>query len=66
VSAARTDPALARNAILITAGFQLGQNWERIGFYLSTYSQVVTSIIIILALVLLARFFFKNKNESKE
>ena len=56
--------ALVWNAILVTAGYYLGQNWERIGFYLSTYSQVVTGILIIVALVWLGRVLFKN-NEQK-
>jgi len=38
--------ALAWNAILVYAGTLLGENWESIGLYLSTYSQIVTALII--------------------
>lgn len=57
--------ALAWNALLVTAGFYLGKNWERIGFYLSTYSQVVTGILIVGAVVLIARFLAKKNGEGK-
>ena len=49
--------ALLWNAILVTAGFLLGNNWERVGFYLSTYSQVVTGIVILVVLILVVRYF---------
>jgi membrane protein DedA with SNARE-associated domain len=54
--------ALAWNAILVSAGFFLGHEWEKIGFYLTTYSQVVTAIIIIVVIMLIARFLYKKKN----
>jgi len=56
--------ALAWNAILVTGGFYLGKNWERIGFYLSTYSQIVTAIIVVTALIWLAKVVFKNNNKK--
>jgi len=52
--------ALVWNAILVSAGWYLGRHWERIGFYLNTYSQIVTGIIILVVLILVARYFFKN------
>lgn len=58
--------ALVWNAILVTGGYFLGQNWERIGFYLSTYSQVVTGIIIVVALVWLARVFFASDSKKED
>lgn len=57
--------ALVWNAILITGGYYLGNNWERIGFYLSTYSQIVTAVIVVAALVLLARYFYMKNNGRK-
>jgi membrane protein DedA with SNARE-associated domain len=54
--------ALAWNAILVGAGWYLGQHWERIGFYLSTYSQVVTAILVLVAIILVARYFYKNNS----
>lgn len=49
--------ALLWNAILVTAGFVLGNNWERVGFYLSTYSQIVTGIVILVVIILVIRYF---------
>lgn len=54
--------ALAWNAILIAGGYALGNNWERIGFYLSTYSQVVTGIVVLAAIGLVTRYFIKRGN----
>jgi membrane protein DedA with SNARE-associated domain len=54
--------ALAWNAILIAGGYALGNNWERIGFYLSTYSQVVTGIVVVAAIGLVTRYFIKRGN----
>lgn len=57
--------ALAWNAILVSAGFFLGRNWERVGFYLSTYSQVVTGLLILGVVVFTVRFLAKkNKGAS--
>lgn len=58
--------ALAWNALLVTGGFYLGKNWGLIGFYLSTYSQVVTGILIVGVLAVLLRSFFKAKKENHE
>jgi membrane protein DedA with SNARE-associated domain len=57
--------ALAWNAILIGGGYALGNNWERIGFYLSTYSQVVIGIIVLAAIAYLVRYFIKRANDRK-
>ncbi len=56
--------ALVWNTILLSAGYMLGNNWQRIGFYISTYSQIVTALVIILVLVLAARYLAKSKKES--
>ena len=52
--------ALVWNAILVSAGWYLGRHWERIGFYLNTYSQIVTAIIVLVVLIFVARYFFKS------
>lgn len=57
--------ALLWNAILVGLGFYLGQNWDRITFYLTTYSQAVTTVAIIVVLVLVARFIYKKTNGAK-
>lgn len=56
--------ALAWNTILVTAGYILGRNWEEIGWYLTTYSQIVTAIIIIVVLVLVAKFLHNRNNSA--
>ncbi|MFA5833100.1 MAG: DedA family protein [Bacteroidota bacterium] len=39
------------NWILVYAGTLVGKNWELIGFYLTTYSQIVTSLLVMAALI---------------
>lgn len=56
--------ALAWNAILVGAGYALGQNWERIGFYLTTYSQVITGGVVVVLLVLLGRMVVRNASRN--
>ena len=57
--------SLAWNSILVTAGNFLGQNWQDIGIYLTTYSQTVTAVIILVVLLLVARYVFgRKKNKS--
>lgn len=56
--------ALAWNAILVSAGYALGNNWERIGFYLSTYSQIVTGVIVLLVLIWLANLFYNSQKKN--
>jgi membrane protein DedA with SNARE-associated domain len=57
--------ALIWNTILVSAGNILGRNWEKIGVYLATYSQTVTAIIILVVLVLVAKYLFgKKKNKT--
>jgi membrane protein DedA with SNARE-associated domain len=48
--------ALVWNAILIGIGYYLGQNWDRIGILLNTYSQLVTAIGIIVVVFLVVRY----------
>jgi membrane protein DedA with SNARE-associated domain len=56
--------ALAWYGILVYAGYSLGKNWEKIGWYLSTYSQVVTAVVIVIVLILLARYLYKKNSSS--
>lgn len=53
--------ALVWNAILVSAGYGLGSNWERIGFYISTYSQVVTGLILLAVMVFGVRAYMKTR-----
>jgi membrane protein DedA with SNARE-associated domain len=54
--------ALKWNSILLSGGYYLGNNWQRIGFYLSGYSQIITIVIVVIALVLVAHFVSKKTN----
>jgi membrane protein DedA with SNARE-associated domain len=53
--------ALVWNALLITGGYYLGNNWREIGGYLSTYSEAVTGLIVLLALAFAGRYFYRRK-----
>jgi membrane protein DedA with SNARE-associated domain len=56
--------ALVWNAILLIAGQKLGQNWQAISFYLETYSRTVTTIIIVVVLILVARYLYKRSGTT--
>jgi membrane protein DedA with SNARE-associated domain len=58
--------ALVWNVILLSCGYALGRNWERIGFYLTAYGQVVTAAIVIVVLLFVVRYLARNKNGSKK
>ncbi|MBK9247139.1 MAG: DedA family protein [Ignavibacteria bacterium] len=45
--------ALVWNCILCYGGLSLGNNWRQIDYYLTTYSQAITPIIIVVVLVLI-------------
>lgn len=55
--------ALTWYSVLVYAGYSLGKNWDRVGWYLSTYSQIVTAVLIAVAVILVVRYFYK-KNTS--
>ncbi len=56
--------ALAWNLILIYLGILLGENWEMIGFYLTTYSQIVTTLVITGAIAGVI-YWYKKKKDDK-
>ncbi|MDP1677385.1 MAG: DedA family protein [Bacteroidota bacterium] len=57
--------ALIWNGILIYAGTLVGANWESIGIYLSTYSQIVTSLLVI-GIVTITILWFKRKGKKSD
>jgi membrane protein DedA with SNARE-associated domain len=57
--------ALAWNSILLGAGYLLGTNWQQIGFYLSTYAQVITSLIL-LCIIIWIIYTISRNNEKGE
>ena len=58
--------ALIWNAILVTMGMYLGRNWDKIGFYLSTYSQVVTAVVVVLVLLWVAKVIYSKRANAKK
>ncbi len=56
--------ALAWNILLVAGGYILGHNWQRIGFYLSTYSQIVTGIALLAAVIFTLHYFYR-RNKGK-
>jgi membrane protein DedA with SNARE-associated domain len=53
--------ALVWNTVLVSLGFTLGKNWQQIGFYLATYTKVVTLIILAGLLALIVWGLIKSK-----
>ncbi len=56
--------ALIWNSILVLAGNSLGKNWQKIGVYLTAYSQTVTAILVVVVLFLVGRYFFGRTKKS--
>jgi len=53
------------NALLLLGGYYLGHNWERIGFYLSTYSEAVTAGVIVFLLVIGGRKLYQSRRKNR-
>ena len=53
------------NAILLAGGYFLGHHWERIGFYLNAYSEIVSAIVIIVV-VLAVTHYVLNQRRRKQ
>jgi membrane protein DedA with SNARE-associated domain len=58
--------ALIWNFILLTTGRAVGENWREIGSYLETYSAIVTSLIVLVAVFFLVRFFLKRSSNKTD
>ena len=56
--------ALTWNFLLLFAGMKLGQNWQRVAFYIDTYSKAFMGIIAIVALLILARYVMKRSSSN--
>jgi len=56
--------ALVWNSILVLAGNSLGKNWQKIGVYLTAYSQTVTAILVVVVLFLVGRYLFGRTKKS--
>lgn len=64
-SAAALFSALAWNALLLFLGKVLGNSWRDLLGYLQSYSIIVTSLLALLAIILLIRWYMKKKNLQK-
>lgn len=53
------------NLILVSGGNELGRNWHVIGRFISTYSQVIIIITLLLAAIWLIRFWVRRHNNRK-
>ncbi len=58
--------ALVWNGILVYAGLLLGNHWQKIGLYLSTYSQVVTLLVIFVALVVVLKYLYTRRGHKSK
>ncbi len=58
--------ALLWNAILITAGYYLGQNWQEIGHYMIAYSRIVTAVVVVIVLFFVVRYFVAKRKRQAE
>lgn len=56
--------AMVWNGILLYAGTLLGEHWQSIGDYLTTYSQIVTGIVLIGVIVVI--YFWYKKRGSEQ
>lgn len=56
--------ALLWNFILLFAGQKLGQNWQLIAFYTETYSKAVTGILLIVLLLVIARYVYRRPKSN--
>jgi membrane protein DedA with SNARE-associated domain len=57
--------AFVWNAILVSTGWYLGRHWEKIGFYLNAYSQIVTAVIIIVVAIFVVKYFYRKNSGMK-
>jgi len=56
--------ALVWNFLLLYAGKELGHNWQRIAWYLATYSKAVTLVLVLIALLFLLSFVYKRSRPN--
>lgn len=58
--------ALVWNGILVYAGVVLGNHWQKIGSYLSTYSWVVTLLVIFVVLVVVLKYLYTKRHHKSK
>lgn len=52
-------------AILVYAGYSLGQHWEQIGEMLKSYSLAVMGVVVLLASVGIAKYFLSSRKKPR-
>jgi membrane protein DedA with SNARE-associated domain len=57
--------ALAWNGILLGLGFSLGRNWQSIGYYLATYTKIISIVILIAILLVIAIAYFRGRKRGR-
>ncbi len=60
-----TASALAWNILLLLGGFYLGHHWQKIGFYLHAYSQLVTILMIVIVAIILGHYLLNQRKRSR-
>lgn len=53
--------AFAWNAVIIYAGMKLGQNIEKIDYYMTAYSNIILSLTLLVIAFFIFRFFYKRR-----
>lgn len=56
--------SLVWNSILLVAGKTLGDNWSDVMYFLEAYSTVVTIVLIIVAMLLVGRYFYRKSTNG--
>jgi membrane protein DedA with SNARE-associated domain len=56
--------ALVWNGILLYAGMTMGHNWRAISIFLEAYGKTATAIIILVLLILAARYIYRRQTKS--
>ena len=54
--------ALVWNTVLVSIGYYLGQNWDKISLLLNTYSQLATALAILVVIFLVIRYVLSRKS----
>ena len=54
------------NILIIYLGMTLGNNVELIDYYLTTYSNIVVALTIIIILIFIIRFFLKRRHDASK
>lgn len=59
-----TVSALTWTGLISYAGYAVGDNWEVVGEYLQAYGRVVLALLVVVALGVLARWYWKRRQEG--